>query len=69
MILAITRTVHAKEFQLHSIAVSCGVALNTRQGTPYEPFVKVHVDGSPKCQSAFLEALETRFGYTQVWKV
>ena len=67
--LAMTRTVHAKEFQLHSIAVSCGVSLKTREGTPYEPYVKVDVEGSPKSQSAFLEALELRFGYTQVWKV
>jgi hypothetical protein len=69
MTLAMTRTIHAKECQLHSIAMSCGVSLKTREGTPYEPFVKVDVEGSPKSQSAFLEALELRFGFTQVWKV
>lgn len=69
MTIAMTRTVHDKEFQLHSIAVSCGVSLKTREGTPYEPYVKVDVEGSPKSQSEFLEALELRFGYTQVWKV
>ena len=69
MTLAMTRTIHAKEFQLHSIAVSCGVALKTRESTPYEPYIKVDVEGTPKSQTAFLEALESRFGYTQVWKV
>jgi hypothetical protein len=69
MTLAMTRTIHAKECQLHSIAMSCGVSLKTREGTPYEPYVKVDVEGSPKSQSAFLEALELRFGFTQVWKV
>ena len=69
MILAMTRTVHSKECQIHSIAMSCGVSLKTRKGTPYEPYVKVEVEGSQESQSAFLEALETRFGFTQVWKV
>jgi len=69
MTLAMTRTIHSKECQLHSIAMTHGVSLKTREGTPYEPYVKVDVEGSPKSQSAFLEALELRFGFTQVWKV
>ena len=66
--LGMTRTLHAKTFQLHSIAMSCGVSLTTHEGTPYDNFVKVDVESSPEKFNEFFAALERRFGYTQVWK-
>jgi len=69
MTLSMTRTLYAKWFQIMSIANSCGIeSIKALDSTPNDIYIKVTVVGSESSQKAFLEALETRFGFTQVFR-
>ena len=69
MTLSMTRTVHSKWFQIMSIANSCGIEyIEALESTPYDTYIKVEVEGSESSQKAFLEVLQTRFGYNQVFR-
>ena len=69
MILSMTRTLYAKWFQIMSIANSCGIeSIQALESTPHDIYIRVRVVGSEGSQKAFLEALETRFGFTQVFR-
>ena len=69
MTLSMTRTVYSKWFQIMSIAKSCEIeSIEALESTPYDTYIKVDVVGSESSQKAFLEVLQTRFGFTQVFR-
>lgn len=69
MILMMTRTVAAKQFQLLSIAHTCGVdCFEPQESTPYDSHVIVKVEGGFENNKNLLKELQFRFG-NSVWEV